>query len=439
MGIYDLELENLSRRRKLAESLQGVRAPTGSSTGRIFAPPQQGEYLATLVQALLGRKVAKDVGKSEKALDERRRADTQKFLRDIAAAQQPDELDTPVLSTAIPIASGDPAEDAARVARVQSGLDTAGEVAQIGEQDQRQRRLAAALRGTELGGVPAMIGTNLLASEFANRAPPEDFTLGAGDVRFSGRTGREVARGAPKTAPEDKLLIDVVDPRSPLGYTTIGRKEWEELGRPPQFHRPAATSTVNLPPEESAESKKVGEHFGTLYGSLQDNARTARTAIGKLDRIEQLSKGLGTGALTPSLATMASYAQSLGITLDPNLDAKQAIIALSNEMALAFRNPAGGEGMPGALSDKDREFLVSITPNLAQTAEGRKLIIETRRTIEQRKLVEAKLAREYRKTHGRLDEGFEDELQAYADANPMFKAVTPQGPSDDDLLSRYSK
>ena len=44
------------------------------------------------------------------------------------------------------------------------------------------------------------------------------------------------------------------------------------------------------------------------------------------------------------------------------------------EFALELRNPSGGAGMPGAMSDADRNFLASIPPSLANTKEGRALI-----------------------------------------------------------------
>jgi hypothetical protein len=90
-------------------------------------------------------------------------------------------------------------------------------------------------------------------------------------------------------------------------------------------------------------------------------------------------------------------------------------------MALQLRNPSGGAGMPGALSDRDVQFLRAMVPGLAKTPEGNKLIIETARKLSQREIQVAQLARDYRKKKGQLDEGFYDQLKVFSDANPLFE------------------
>ncbi len=100
----------------------------------------------------------------------------------------------------------------------------------------------------------------------------------------------------------------------------------------------------------------------------------------------------------------------------------EAAMALSNEMALQLRNPASGAGMPGQLSDKDREFLVSMVPGLGQTRAGRKLLINARKKMNRRAQEVAARARAYLRDHGTLDTGFEDELADWAEENPLFTA-----------------
>jgi hypothetical protein len=90
-------------------------------------------------------------------------------------------------------------------------------------------------------------------------------------------------------------------------------------------------------------------------------------------------------------------------------------------MALQLRNPSGGAGMPGALSDADRVYLQSMTPGLTKTPEGRKLISETMITLAKRDQDVAKLARDYRKKNGGFDEGFYNELATWSAANPLFE------------------
>lgn len=200
--------------------------------------------------------------------------------------------------------------------------------------------------------------------------------------------------------------------------------------------------------QETAEAQKVGGEFGQQYADLQKGAITATQQLSKLDRMEQLLQGVQTGKLAPAMTQIQALGDSLGFKVDPSLPAKQALEAMSNEIALSLRNPAGGAGMPGALSDKDREFLSSMTPGLGKTNEGNALIISTAKALNQRSQVVAKMAREYRKKRGHFDEGFFDELQDYSDAHPMFegKAMPSASPaqsvgpfSDPGKESRYQE
>lgn len=182
---------------------------------------------------------------------------------------------------------------------------------------------------------------------------------------------------------------------------------------------PAAVMNVNTR-QEGEEAKAVGKFWGEQYGEIQKSGMTAQGKIARLDRMEGLLKDVETGKLTPLGTDIAGYAASLGLQLDPNLPNKQAAAALANEMALQARSPAAGAGMPGAMSDKDREFLVQTVPGLAQTPQGNRLIIETHRRLAKREAEIAKLANKYRMKHRTLDDGFVEELQAFADANPLF-------------------
>lgn len=185
----------------------------------------------------------------------------------------------------------------------------------------------------------------------------------------------------------------------------------------------APSTTVIMGPQESEFQKALGKDSAKSYNDLQQADVAAGYKIARLDRMGQLLEGVKTGRLTPTTKAIAEYADALGIKIDPSVPAMQAVEQLSNEMALQLRNPAGGAGMPGALSDRDREFLVAMTPGLAKTPEGNKLIIETSRKLAQREKDVAKLARDYRKKNGRFDEGFYEELSQFSAQNPLFGAA----------------
>ena len=146
----------------------------------------------------------------------------------------------------------------------------------------------------------------------------------------------------------------------------------------------------------------------------------ASKSIAKYQQLGGLLEGVDGGVLTPLGTNLASMANSLGFKLDKNLPNKEAAAALANEMALELRNPANGAGMPGAMSEKDRDFLVSMTPSSSQTAEGRKMIISSAIALAQRNQQVADFARKYEKKYGQLDNGFFDQLSAWSSANPLF-------------------
>ncbi|MDH4235622.1 MAG: hypothetical protein OEW25_01995 [Nitrospira sp.] len=184
-------------------------------------------------------------------------------------------------------------------------------------------------------------------------------------------------------------------------------------------NKPLVENKISMT-QEKEEAKKVGGGFGEQYSDLQKADMVSRSKVSKYDRMEQLLGQITTGKLEPAKTAIQGLAESLGISVDKTLPTKQAFQALSHEIALTLRNPAGGAGMPGALSDKDREFLQSMTPDLTKTAQGNKMIIDTARQLAKREQDVAKMAREYRKAHGQFDEGFFDKLDVFSTANPLF-------------------
>lgn len=179
--------------------------------------------------------------------------------------------------------------------------------------------------------------------------------------------------------------------------------------------------------QENEFSKAVGKQQGEDYSNLMKSDAMASSQLNKLGRLESLLASSGnTGKLTPPTMELKAVADSLGFKVDPKLPFQQAAQALSNEIALTLRNPAGGAGMPGALSDKDREFLTNMVPNLSKTPEGNKMLIDTMKKLAIREKEVAKLARDYRKRNGKFDEAFYDELAQFSAKNPLFQQPQAQ-------------
>lgn len=177
-------------------------------------------------------------------------------------------------------------------------------------------------------------------------------------------------------------------------------------------------------------NKSYGEVSGKGFAeTAQKIAEAGRLAPINIDQNKQLDALLskietGTGAKTgveikKGIKAIGLNPEDFGVT--DNTGAADAAAALSNKLALELRNPAGGAGMPGAMSDSDREFLRSMTPNITMTKEGRKLALEWNNKIQQRNIEVSQLAREYKKANkGILDDGFDSVLVNYSAKRPLF-------------------
>ena len=187
-----------------------------------------------------------------------------------------------------------------------------------------------------------------------------------------------------------------------------------------------ATTNINMPTQEKEENKTVGKFYGEAFADIQKAGFGAQSKMNRYDRLGHLLQGVETGKFSEAGLEIAKAAQAIGFNVDPKVGNKEAAKALSNEIALELRNPSGGAGMPGALSDKDREFLVSMVPGLATTPEGRVELLATAKKLAQRDIEVAKKAREYRKKRGTIDEGFYDSLAEWSAQNPLFVQQTQQ-------------
>lgn len=253
---------------------------------------------------------------------------------------------------------------------------------------------------------------------------PEAFTLSPGQTRY-GPDGAPVAslpEQKKKTALEEMLdAAGITDPGIRQSFILQGLKKQTT-------HAPAASTNVTLK-QEGEEAKSVGKFFGDAYANIQQAGFSAQSKVNRYSRLGQLLDGVSTGKFAGAGLEVAKAASSLGFNIDPTMANKEAAQALSGEIALELRNPSGGAGMPGAMSDADRQFLTNMVPGLATTPEGRTLMLETAQKLAKRDMDVARMAREYRKRNGSINEGFYDELARYSESNPLFQQQAPQAPA----------
>jgi hypothetical protein len=192
----------------------------------------------------------------------------------------------------------------------------------------------------------------------------------------------------------------------------------------------ANKNTINMPPMEKEYDKTVGKEFGEQNVGIIKGAQDAQRKIGTLDRLGQLlnDPNIYTGAGADTILQAKKIAKAAGFDVG-DLSGPEAVKAISNQFALELRNPAGGAGMPGAMSDKDREFLQASVPGLQQTPAGNAKIIDYMKRVAKRSLEVDKLRREYVQKNGRLNEGFYQALAQYSEANPIFPEANQARPT----------
>lgn len=176
---------------------------------------------------------------------------------------------------------------------------------------------------------------------------------------------------------------------------------------------------------ESSYDKQMGEIFANYNKDSIKSAADARSQISNLSRMNQLlsNPNVYTGTGGQFVASLKRLGASMGIDTSGIRDGAsnaEAINSISNQMALQLRNPSGGAGMPGALSDQDRNFLQSMIAGLANTPGGNKLIVDYMSRVAQRSIDVERLRQRYVLKNGRLDEGFFRELDSWSAANPLF-------------------
>ena len=438
---HDIEAEKIKRRRAVSEALlaQSMQPMGGTeSVGGIAVRRSPLEGLAKVAQAYMAQKGIEKSDTEAKGLGNRVREDVAAAIGDYTKA-----------------VSSRPGSSEPIIDETANGGE--GEVATIDapgySPSAEDKRLAAfKLMGTT-GGDPRdtakMIVANALKGEtgFA-KVDPKDYTpasvakfgqtgnhadlVPVRKMDFVNLGGRSQAVDPYSTAPGASLTHTPAPQGDPEIVRELkaaglqpGTPAWEKamaarIAR--QTTHPAAVQVQFG--QEKAESAAVGKGFGEQYIEVQKSGLAANTKLANLQRMQGLLEGVNTGRLTPLGTEIAALATSLGFNVDPKLGNKQAVDALSKEMALALRNPAGGAGMPGALSDQDRRFLESMVAGLGKDPQANKLIIDGMMGLAKRDQEVAQLARDYRQKNGQLDEGFYNQLAAFSKANPLFSQKT---------------
>ncbi|MCZ4330780.1 hypothetical protein [Castellaniella denitrificans] len=185
-------------------------------------------------------------------------------------------------------------------------------------------------------------------------------------------------------------------------------------------------TTVNVGAGEKAWDTESAKLFAKRYDDLSTQAQSAQQMLGLLDLAQVgLDSGVRTGSLGSAEQAVRQMALTMGVGNADKIAGGELLTAVQNRMALLMRSPDSGMGLPGAVSDRDLNFLKESNIGLDRSPEGNRLMVDAFRKLEKRKLDIAKLADEYVQKNGRLDAGFNQIARQYADENPMFPQKEP--------------
>lgn len=298
-----------------------------------------------------------------------------------------------------------------------------------------------------LAHLPADQRNNLIAAPFLNEAGKDgiQMTIGPdgqvqafpvqGYADIQAQNAGAVA-GAQAGAQAEYDLVAVPDgrggtvmmPRS-QAVQSLGGSPSEVPAQPTQAAAPVASQFGRAPSSgEQAYDAETGKRFANQYQTLQTGASNARDMLGMYDLAEQaLNSGVRTGIGAEAELTLRQLGAAMGLDTNPEkVSGGELIRAVQNRMALIMRNPDGGMGMPGAISDRDIKFLKDSQVGIDRTPEGNRQMLQAFRAIEQRKVQMAELADQYVQQHGRLDAGFNRVVRDFAEANPLFAPTEPE-------------
>ena len=219
--------------------------------------------------------------------------------------------------------------------------------------------------------------------DWAHQAPLRDLQVeGAGIHNEAGRLELDRAKQGftPLVSPEDRAQFGIDPGDTSVWYKGPDNKPYNEGGGK------GAGITINTGDNSSKFSHKADELAADRMSTYVTGGNDATNFVGDLEALSSLAKSLETGKGAEVVASLGPFAEAVGIDI-AGLGEAQAYEAIVARMAPAMRLPGAG-----ASSDFDaRQFLKSL-PGLGKSPEGNKLISDTFRGIQDRKIMAADIA-----------------------------------------------
>lgn len=174
--------------------------------------------------------------------------------------------------------------------------------------------------------------------------------------------------------------------------------------------------------QQSQYDKTNDEELAKLNADIYD---AGQHAIVESALLTSLQKSLSDPNLDQGTLGQASLASrkllnALGIDAGDTSPGEMANM-LANGLALRLRS-GDGANMPGAMSDSDRDFLKAMAAGLDNTPEANRKILSYYLRLQQKNVDLENLRRAYVSEHGRIDEGFRNQVSDYMQKSGLAAA-----------------
>ena len=163
----------------------------------------------------------------------------------------------------------------------------------------------------------------------------------------------------------------------------------------PNLYEPMVTKMF-----EDAETKALGTGYADEFRNLLKLQATAIDENEALNLMTEIVKlpDLKTGQFGALRQTIEKVGMEMGLELDfQNASAADVLSSISGKLVLA-----GLANFTGAISDKEREYLMDILPGMSTTQQGNEVLITIKRALNNRTSALADSASNWRATYGKL-------------------------------------
>ena len=260
-------------------------------------------------------------------------------------------------------------------------------------------------------GTLQFLGPDAGISFLQNMSKP--IALGPDEALYDPSTREMIAKNAKPIKPtyKDFKVGDTIEQR--VSYDN--GVSWEVLSTAPRFS-PSQSSPV-----ATANDIALTEIGQGRYEKLIGQREAARQTRTNILQLSQLMESAPTGKLEDFALPLKQWAEGFGINLGVSSEtsAQEAFNALSNQLALQLRNPDSGAGMPGSMSDKDREFLKASVVGLEKTTVGNQLLLTMGLSVADYNIKMGEEASRYTANGGNLAQ-LDNHMNEWVNNNPLF-------------------